>query len=487
MSFATLALQNLSKRIMKKLLFILFSLSLSLNTLAQEPYAIAPNHYGLVLTVDYNEEKLIGLCELKLTNESTHPVDSISFILYRLMKVTSVTDAEEQPLRYSQRVTEFDGFGQLQINHIYVYKTLQPGESTTIRMWYNGYLLGYAETGMRYIKDRISPKFTFIRFDTYAYPYLCTPSSNVMRLSASRKFDYSLTVNVPDSLVVATGGKLVAMLTENGTATYEYNSKLPAWRIDIAIADYKPLNDEWINVFYISNKESAQQLINHGEEGMKLYRKWWGELKAYKGLTIIETEEGSGGQTDETTILLPSEGFSNSSYDYLYHELSHLWNVRIREPQGLSPRWEEGLATFCQALAAEKLGDEPEGHTKKQIDKNIRRLSTQLIRNPQLNNIPLAQYGNKNMTGLSYTHGAILFATLYYWLGEETFNKLVGGFYQQYYDSGASTKAFTDYCIEHGKHKQLKAFFDDWMYSTSYTKYLNNNTTIDDIVAVYKK
>ena len=473
---------------MKKLFFILPLLLISLSGYAQEPYAIAPKHYGLVVTADYDEEKLKGLCGLTLSNESAQPVDSISLLLYRLMKVTEVTDDNDQPLRYRQNVTEFDDFGQLQVNQIYVYKTLQPGESTTIKLYYEGYLLGYAETGMQYIKDRVSPAFTLIRFDTYAYPYPCLPSFDVLRQSVTRKFDYTLMVNVPDSLVAANGGKLVAKLDENGISTFEYESKLPAWRIDIAIASYKRLRAEGIDIFYFGSEEAAKRLSGYGEKCMQLYAQWWGKLKSELGMTIIETEEGSGGQTDETTILLPSESFNKEKgFEYLYHELSHLWNVSIQEQQGLSPRWEEGLATFCQVLAAEKLGNEPKGYAKERANRNIRWLNAQVARNEQLRGVPMVEYGNKDMTGYSYTHGAILFATLYYWLGDETFNKLVGGFYQQYYKNGASTKMFTDYCIKHSKNKQLKALFDDWLYTTGYTKYLSNDTTVDDIIAVYKK
>lgn len=164
-----------------------------------------------------------------------------------------------------------------------------------------------------------------------------------------------------------------------------------------------------------------------------------------------------------------------------------MWNVPIREEKGGSPRWEEGLATFCQVLAAEKSGDRPLHYAKEKTNENIRRLYAQLTRTPGLKEIPFAGYGNRDMTGLSYTHGAVLFAALYYWLGEETFHKMIGGFYREYYKDGASTGTFTDYCIRHGNNKELKTFFEDWMYTTDYIQYLTPGATIDTIVAAYTK
>jgi hypothetical protein len=68
----------------------------------------------------------------------------------------------------------------------------------------------------------------------------------------------------------------------------------------------------------------------------------------------------------------------------------------------------------------------------------------------------------------SYTQAMVMFSILYHWLGENTFNQLIGCFYKQYYESGAFTKTFTDYCIKYGKEKWLKVFFDDWTYSVGY-------------------
>lgn len=149
--------------------------------MGQEAYPVAPEHYGLELTVDLNAKKLNGLCELRLTNVSAQLVDSISFLLYRLMKVTEVKDASDTPLSYTRHVPEFSDFGELPV--------LKSG--TTV--------IGYAGTGMRYTKDRISPEFTLIRPDTYAYPYLCLPCFDVLRASSGRVFDYSLTIHVPGS------------------------------------------------------------------------------------------------------------------------------------------------------------------------------------------------------------------------------------------------------------------------------------------------
>jgi aminopeptidase N len=202
-------------------------------------------------------------------------------------------------------------------------------------------------------------------------------------------------------------------------------------------------------------------------------------------LSVIETEEGSGGQASEAVILLPEEGFRARSMQYLYHEFSHLWNVPIREPSGLSPRWNEGLAEFAGVLAAEKLGDEPEGFARKLSDRFIRRFANSLAEDEHLRNTPLIEYGNEGITRYAYIQPMILFSVLADWLGEEALQGLIGGFCRQYAD-GASTRDWVDYFIEHGGEAGLKAFFDDWVYTVGYTKLLTPYATVDRLVAAYK-
>lgn len=450
---------------------------------SQEAYPIVPNHYNLSLSFNFEEETLQGTCELKVTNQSNQTTEEVSFLLYRLMKVYEIHNKEGAALPYTQQVTEFDDFGQLQVNQIKVPLHIQPGESTTFKITYGGYLLGYEETGMHYIKDRISPEFTLIRFDTYAYPYPCLPNSEVLISSTSRRFTYTLHIETPNNLIAANGGELIERQDKGEVSIYQYSSKLPGWRIDIGIAPYEEIELSGLKLFYFSNTDAANQLSQRGEECIKMYSKWWGDLKSDFGITIIETAEGSGGQTDKTTILLPSESFNNSkSYNYLYHELSHLWNVPIQEKEGLAPRWEEGLATFCQFLAAEKMGLEEAGYTQKQMNRYINRFHKILSNQEELNTTPLVEYGNKDLTQYSYIQPAIMFSVLYYWQGEELFNQVIGGFYQKYAESSASTSDFINYFLEIAQKKALKHFFDEWVYTTNYIKDITSDNTIKEIV-----
>lgn len=466
---------------------VLLSLLFILTRLCAQNFPLIINSYDLTLSFDFNNEILLGTCKIEVKNTSDTTVSEVPLLLYRLMKVESATNDKGQNVSFSQTVVAFDDFSQLQVNYIVLKEVINPHESKTIILSYSGHLLGYTETGMRYITDRISPDFTLIRNDAYAYPLLCKPSIQFLRQNSAHNFDYNLHITVPESLAVANGGVLLSKKTANRETTYSYKSKNPSQRIDIAVAPYKTIESDLINVFYYKDSLAAVSLADYGAKTILLYERWWGKLKDKNTITIIETERGSGGQTDATTILLPGEGFSNKDdYGYLFHEISHLWNVPIKEEKGLSPRWEEGLATFSQYIAAEKLYPNKEGLVVKAANSTIKWLGSSFQKNPTLLTVPFSEFGNEQLTDYSYSLGMVMFTILYYWVGEEKFNQTIGEFYQTYHSTGASTKNFTDFWRKTTGSTYIQTFFEDWMYGVNYTKLIQDGMSINDMVDHYK-
>ncbi len=465
-------------------------LIMSAGLFAQNPYPLVTDHYHLELSFDYRNETLQGNCRMTILNQSDSAITQIPLMLYRLMKVNTVKTDDGVDLDFHQAVVQYEDFTKLQVNQILVDYEIPPHASRVIHIDYGGHLLGYTETGMRYKTDRVSPEFTLIRMDTYAYPIISKPVTTfLINNIKTHLFNYDIAVTVPDTLLVANGGRLESKVpVADNQTTWHYSSKKPAWRIDIAIAPYNQLNSEVLDIFYLNDEESANRIAESGTDAMQQYAQWWGELQSPEAVTIIETERNSGGQADELVILLPEESFSNiSNFHDLYHELAHLWHVAIRESQGSSPRWEEGLADFSAYLLNETLFEDKAGLLKRAANHNLRRLKGDFERNPTLQNIPLMDYGNQRITNLSYVQPMVMFAVLYYWLGEEVFHHAIGGFYQQYIETSASTKDFTNYWKLMAPAVRLDGFFEDWIYTTRFTEFVMEGKELDEIVSHYSQ
>ncbi len=443
--------------------------------------------YDLKIKVDYEQEKIFADCGLIIKNPHQESLHELPLLLYRLFDVTQVQNEQGKPLIFTQSVEKYEDWEKLQVNAVRIQLTppLDSGQSTTLHIGYQGHLLGYSEV-MRYVKDHINKEYTVIRPDARAYPEVGIPSWRSNRAAGFAEFNYRAEISVPEGLVVANGGELVDKTTSEGRGIYIYRSKMPTWRMDFAIADYAILqdNDETFRIFHFpKDKDGAESLLSALDETMMLYRDWFGPLKSFEGLTVIEIPNGYGSQADAAVILQEASSFENLDNLYaFYHELSHLWNVEPKDP--MPPRFEsEGLATFLQYLVQEKL----EGKNKavEEAAQRIRkRLQDQFAENPSAAEVPMIDLGEKQMTGLAYTKGMLFFYFLYEIMGEKSFLETVGAFYQKYAGSGAAAREFVEF-FQSKAGMDLEPLMQDWIFTADSSKWILSDMSIEEILERY--
>jgi aminopeptidase N len=98
--------------------------------------------------------------------------------------------------------------------------------------------------------------------------------------------------------------------------------------------------------------------------------------------------------------------------------------------------------------------------------------------------VPFIDYGKRDMTGRSYTVGSIMFGTLFELLGADEFNKVVGGYYQQF-ANGGTTRDFIAFA-KRTSSRDLTAFFDDWVFTTRWTEVLAAATSSGELANHYR-
>jgi hypothetical protein len=443
--------------------------------------------YDLKIKVDYGQEKIFANCNMTIKNPYPDSIHEVPLLLYRLFDVTQVHNEQGKPLTFTQSVEKYEDWEKLQVNAIRVKlnSPLHPGQSTTLHIGYQGHLLGYSEV-MRYVKDHVNKEYTVIRPDARAYPEVGIPSWRSNRAAGLSDFDYRAEISVPEGLMVANGGDLVGKTSAKGRSIYIYRSKMPAWRMDFAIADYEILKDrdETFRIFHFpKDKDGAESLLSALDETMMLYRSWFGPLQSFKGLTVIEVPNGYGSQTDAAVILQEASSFENLDNLYaFYHELSHLWNVEPKDP--MPPRFEsEGLATFLQYLVQEKLEGKDKA-VEEAVQRIRKRLQDQFAENPSAAGIPMIDLGEKQMTGMAYTKGMLFFYLLYEIMGEEAFLDTIGAFYQKYVQSGATAVEFVEFC-KTSANTDLELLMQDWIFTAKSSELIQSDMTVKEIMERY--
>jgi hypothetical protein len=447
---------------------------------------LSPIRYDVGFQVDYDAEVLRGTARIVVQNPSPEPVREASLLLYRLLRVTTVRDDQGKELAFSQAVVAFEDFGKLQVNQILVTlpQPLAPGAQTAVDIRYEGYLLGYAETGMRYIQDRLDPVFTILRDDSYAYPRPGFPSSAVNRSAPEAAFSYSARITVPKGFTVANGGHLDGTDTLGEAVTFRYSSLKPSWRMDFAIAKYTELASGPIRVYHLSGDElGAVGVARAAAQSLGIYTRWFGPLRESTGLTFIEIPDGWGSQADVTTIIQSAAAFKDpQQHREVYHEISHLWNAPPTDRP--SPRWNEGLASFLEYLVTQEVTGKPivDARANQLIDWLRGSLSTHAA----WRTVPLVDYGRARLTDLSYSVGAVYFDLLYRLAGQEAFNKIINSFATDFGARGGSTKDLMDIVRKTAK-MDLSQLNNDWIFTTAWADRVEHSASIQELEAYYRR
>jgi hypothetical protein len=239
-----------------------------------------------------------------------------------------------------------------------------------------------------------------------------------------------------------------------------------------------------VHVFYFrADSGGAQRLLGSATAGLETLRRWFGPRQDTTTLTIIEIPDGWGSQASAVGgIIQTAAAFRDTTnVSELYHELSHLWNANATDNP--SSRWNEGLATFLEALMYEKLN----GWTGRAqyYQRRVQHLREATATDSSLRNVPFIDYGKRSMTDQSYRVGDLMFATMYELVGAERFNQIIGGYYRQYL-AGGTTQDFLAFAS--AQAPQLKALFDDWMLTTRWTTRLSGDSiTPAGLAAAYRR
>lgn len=474
----------------KKVSGVLFLLSIIIIQASGQQFAdkkmlLKAVQYDLDVRIDYANRKLEATCELTVQSSSSEKTQIIPLLLYRLMKILSIKDEKGNSLSFSQKVLSFEDWEKFQVNFMEVKpaKSLLKGDSIKLIIEYEGYLFGYTETGMGYVRDKIDPGFTILRPDCKAFPELGYPSEKVNRLAGvAPSFNYIIKVHVPDSLIVVNGGALISKETKGGYSTYTYRNNKLAWRIDIAIGKYKKLETPLLKIYYLEQDSSgAETVFNYAQRTLNLYSEWWGKLKDRKTFSVIEIPSGYGSQADETCILQTADVFNDSTQmQQLYHEISHLWDVNSKDRY--YPRWNEGFATFIAYLTIEKL--ENRLYLDYVTDWYLKMVRKEMESDSLLRVTPLIDFGKMGIQSYSYEVGMIMFQVLYQVMGEADFNNCIRTYYSDYYLKGGTTDEFVA-TAKRVSTVRLSKFFDDWIYSTKYTELIKTGHTITEMSKLY--
>jgi hypothetical protein len=165
---------------------------------------------------------------------------------------------------------------------------------------------------MAYVRDRIGTEYTLLRPDALAYPMLAKASVQSYTEAYEMRFTYQEEIAVPNGFTVASGGIPQATSSKGAVQTFRFASRIPTWRMDIAVAQFKVVKNRLGNLVVYSllhDQSRAETLMKEMERVLTFYSNRFGSANRANLYTVIEIPDGWGSQASDFYILQEAGAF----------------------------------------------------------------------------------------------------------------------------------------------------------------------------------
>ena len=473
---------------MRTLLALLVTAGLSLTARATERDLPEVTHYGLKVHFLLAENRIQVEAALTIHNDTQSSLHELPFLLYRLLAPQRITDAWGRPMHFEQNIVQLSDEPSLQVRAVVVALSTPflPNDTTTVKISYEGFIFGYPEV-MAYVSDRIDETYSLFRPDAIAYPMLSHPTFSSYLAAYDTKFRYEIIATIPKGYMAACGGELVKVSPVGlDTTAFVFRSKVPTWRIDLAVAKFIALSDS-INkllVYYLPDDSvGAKSVLEASRKAINFYSGMFGRPGRFQGYTVIEIPDGWGSQASDFYFLQTGAAFKDSSrIGEVYHEIGHSWNV-VPSPAIRRCRYfDEAFASFFEALAIRAF--EGEQRFKERMEKSREVFVKWANDDRQVFDTPIAEYGKKELGRHSYTKGSWSLYVLAQIVSDKAFAQIIRSMLAEFADTTIDFIGFQKLC-ERVSKRSLRKYFDEWIYGTESSKLLMNGTPITEIVKRY--
>ena len=349
-------------------------------------------------------------------------------------------------------MVSFDDFSGYEAKKYFI-----PRFDKQLTLEYTGVLSG--KTGCcPYVRETISPEFTFIRWETFCYP-LFVNENVTFRKFLGTKLSIDVTVTMPDEFTAVTCMPKTANHIGNGVKTQEFWGDRHG--IAIAIAKYT-VKELSIGTFYLLGEIDGANLEKTMVAAHNFMNEHFGVRDIRKRTNYAAIPNKFGSFATYITVFVDEVAFESlRMMNHIIHEFIHLgWNVKADDETQKIRFFDEAFTSYFEMRVMECLtGD------------NYR--LTEFIDGyeHQLKNydgdVPIIEFGKHSYGDLSYTIGAICLHELSKLVGIEKFEEATKSFLQKYKDIPVNMEIFCNEYINLCEKPELEQFFADWIYSSA--------------------
>lgn len=445
----------------KRLLLVstlVFGLGTGLYPQARRPASAVPQisvgNYTIQLTLDPDPHEMKAVATVKFN--VVQSTDVVVFQLSENLSVLKVTDERGGNLDFTQ---DDPGPGSIAIHFP---KALNDGESTVIKLEYNG----------GFDLDRYSRNFTRDQGSAYIGiegTYLLYPARwfPINKLFGDRP-TVSVEVTVPLGMTAVGPGAQMPIVTHDVTETFGWSSQLPVMAASVVAGRYfeRKAQFDKLTIDTFAREDHIEAIRKTAEalvKPLEYYQQLWGDSATGKSYRLVEVDDrlalapGTLG-----TIFVTHKELSGSTPPMreLARRAAYQWWMDTVGVRSANDLWlADGMAYYSAALFLGQ-SNGPEA-LRNEID-NLAVLGLKYESKSAIRDAVGLGYGTEFYQSIVAGKGAYVLNMLQGMLGPEKFAGLLQQYAKQFAATGGSTASFQK-LAEQVYGKELAWFFAEWI------------------------
>ena len=344
---------------------------------------------------------------------------------------------------------------------------LFPDQKVTVEMTY--------EVTLANICHRLGYTANSVNLGNF-YPILChvdngsysaTPYYNVGDPFVSDVANYTVTLTLPESYIVASTGNLQEASSQNGAATYKYTANAVRDFAFVLSQTFKKLTttvgNTQINYYYFADADAETSLAT--ASGMLEYLNSNVGDYPYAQYSVVETDFCYGGMEYPCLSMVTSG--SNSYQEAIAHETAHQWFYGLVGNDQINNAWmDEGLSEFLTYLFLDTSGGTS-------LNRNMLGcIQTYTAYVDVLSNYygdvdrsmrAVHEYKNDSEYVIfTYVKGSLMFNSVYEAMGASRFWKALSSYYNEGQFTVATPGLLID-CFVNASSKEIGSIFNSFI------------------------
>lgn len=341
-----------------------------------------------------------------------------------------------------------------------------PEFSTFFEMKYSLSLSG--QTGCcPYVRERITPAFTFIRWETFCYPIFAEDWAAFRDTGIN---ECSIRLTVPKAFDVVASERVQDIHNDASHKHITYTSHEKSASIfNCSIAPYATLEFSFGKICFLGSIDSQKKASIECamQDALDYMNRHFGCKELAPSITYASIPDGFGSFacTDAGVVFIQESTFDKiENLNQIIHEFIHLaWNAKAKDTVQRARFFDEAFTSYFETRVMRHLL-----HDESMTGYRYGQYGIDAIKEGKYQLVPICEYAEMGYGDLSYTIGAMCLEALCTLVGEAIFDRATTAFLIQYADEPAD---FEDFCAAYsalcGKENEaiLTRFFDDWIYT----------------------